>query len=83
MVSMEHNHDLVKYKFFLTIGLLVGGILMGYIGASGNDFQSKVTIYFFGGITVVIATIILRKTFKERDSCEICRDRFFYGKKRK
>lgn len=83
MIFMEHNHELLKYKFFLTIGMLFVGIGMGYLGASGSDFQSKVTIYFFGGLIVVIATIILRKSFKERDNCEICKYRFFYGKKRK
>ena len=79
---MEHSHQILKYKFILTIALLGIGIFLAFLGASGSNLQSKITIYFFGGSIVVIATIILRKAFRERDSCDECKERFFFGKKR-
>ena len=79
---MEHNHDLLKYKFFASIIMLMIGMFMGFVGAGGVDFHSKVTIYASAGIIVVVGAVILRRTFKERDACEICKERYFYGKRK-
>ena len=80
---MEHNHSPLKYGFLVSMSMLILGITFGYIGAGGSDFQSKVVIYTFAGIIVVLGTIILRKTFKKRDDCEICKVKYHYGKKKK
>lgn len=77
----EHNHNPLIYGFLLSFVMVGIGMALGFVGASGSDFQSVITIYVFGGLSISAGAVMLRNTFKTRDECLICKDRYRYGKK--
>lgn len=82
MILMEHSHYPLKFGFSLGILLFIIGVTLAFFGASGSDLHSKTTIYFAGGITIVVGTFVIKKTFKNRDNCQICKDKFRFGRKK-
>lgn len=79
---MEHNHNPLIYGFLLSFLLFGMGISLGFISMNGADWQSLVTIQFFAGLMVVAGIIMIRGTFKKRDQCPICKDKYRYGKEK-
>lgn len=49
---------------------------------SSTDWESRVVVQVLGGLMVVAGIIMLRGTFKVRDECPICKDKYQYGKKK-
>ena len=79
---MEHNHTRLIYGFILSYLLFGMGLASSYFAFATADFQSKMTLLGFGIGAIVIATINLRKTFKKRDQCELCKELYRYRRKK-
>lgn len=79
---MEHNHPNLIYGFAFSYLLFGMGLVSSYIAFSGSDIQSKATLLVFGCIAIGLSIVSLRKTFKKRDQCEICKNKYRYGKKK-
>jgi len=79
---MEHNHSNLIYGFIVSYLLFGMGLASSYFAFSGSNIQSKITLLVFGCIAIGISIVSLRKTFKKRDQCEICKDKYRYGKKK-
>jgi len=79
---MEHNHTNLIYGFALSYLLFGMGLIGSYFAFSGSDFQSKITLHFLAVIAIGISAVNLRKTFKKRDQCEICKNKYRFGRKK-
>lgn len=79
---MEHNHTPLIYGFLLSFFMVGSGIILAFIGATSNIFELKIVVYAIGGIIVIGGTIIVKRTFKKRDNCEICREKYHYGRRK-
>lgn len=79
---MAHNHNPLIIGFLLSSTMFGIGVSMGYLSLNGADWQSRVVIQVFGGLLIVAGIYMLRNTFKARDECPICKDKFHYGRKK-
>ncbi len=79
---MQHNHHPLIYGFLLSILMFVVGMALGFFSMSSTDWESRVVVQVLGGLMVVAGIIMLRGTFKVRDECPICKDKYQYGKKK-
>lgn len=79
---MEHNHNPLIYGFLLSFLMFGLGIAIGLISASGTDFQSRIIPQLIAGLMIAGGIIMLRGTFKKRDDCPICKEKYQFGKKK-
>jgi len=75
---MEHNHNPLIYGFLISFSLFGIGIAMSYISFGGVDIHSKLVVLTFGILSVIASIIMLKGTFKKRDACPICKDKYQY-----
>ena len=80
---MEHDHYPLIYGFLLSFLVFGAGLTLAWFSMSGADFQSMITLLVFGVLMVVAGIIMLKNTFKKRDQCEICKNKYRYGNKKK
>ena len=80
---MEHNHNSLVIGFlicFFMVGLAI--FLALTVNSIEVDFQSKLFAYGVASILIVAGIIMLQGVFKTRDECPICKEKYFFGKKR-
>lgn len=78
---MEHNHNPLIYGFLVSFLVFGIGLALAWFSMSGSDFQSIITLQVFGVLMIVAGIIMLRGTFKKRDQCEVCKDKYKYRRK--
>lgn len=79
---MEHSHNPLIYGFLLSFLMFGIGISFGYSTLLATDWQSLALLHGLGGLSVVAGIIMLRRTFKIRDECPICKNKYHFGKKK-
>lgn len=80
--TIEHNHNPLIYGFLLSFSVVGLGISLMYLSPSGTDFQSKIVVLGSAILLILVGTVMLRGTFKKRDNCPICFERYKFGKKK-
>jgi len=79
---MDHNHNPLIYGFLLSFIMFAMGMIMGFLSRSGTDLQSQLVVTVVAILMVGAGIIILRRTFKLRDNCPICKNKYHFGKKK-
>ena len=80
---MEHNHNRLIYGFILSFLVFGVGIALAFLSKNGVDVQSKITLIILGCVFLVIGIIMLKQTFKKRDACPVCLEKYSYKRKKK
>jgi len=79
---MEHNHNPLIYGFLLSFSMVGLGVSMAFFSKDASDFHSYAVLTIVALLLIIGGTIMLRGTFKTRNECEICKNRYHYGKKK-
>ncbi len=79
---MEHNHSNLIYGFLLSFFVFGLGVSMVFLSPSGTDLHSKIVVLVSATLLISAGIIMLRSTFKKRDNCPICFERYHFGRKK-
>lgn len=79
---MEHNHSNLIIRFMLSFFMVGVGMSLGLFSRSGGDLQSQLVLLVTAIFLLITGIIILRGTFKLRDNCSICKNKYRFGKKK-
>ncbi len=79
---MEHNHKNLIYGFSISFFMFGVGIIMGFLSRTGVDLQSQLIVTVVAFLLLIAGIIMLKDTFKMRDNCPICKEKYRFGKKK-
>jgi len=80
-LDMEHNHNPLIYGFLLSFSMVGLGVSMAFFSKDASDFLSYAVLTIVALLLLVAGIIMLRGTFKTRDECSICKEKYHFGKK--
>jgi len=58
------------------------GMTIGLFSRSGGDLHSQLVLLVTAIFLLITGIIILKGTFKLRDNCPICKNKYRFGKKK-
>lgn len=79
---MEHNHNPLIYGFLMSFTVFGIGVFMVFLSPSGTDFHSKIVVTVSAVLLISAGIFMLRGTFRKRDNCPICFERYHFGRKK-
>jgi len=81
-LDMEHNHSNLIYGFLLSFFVCGLGVSLAFLSTSGADLHSKIVVIVSATLLISAGVIMLKTTFKKRDNCPICFERYHFGRKK-